>query len=904
MVQRGKRKAQASAPSPKSSQPKKKINLNRSVVYTPKRGRPRKADQQSATISNVHQSDNINSINQSKPAASTIKNSRFSLPTFTIPNFGFTSSSTSLNEIVESTSRLNRWVKDLVPEVQNYRMIGRGKNRDPKGKGKQSKVDEQDHLSAQESAQMIELLDTPVSVKKLYRRDLNNGAAEEYHSDDLPEGLLEDEDKMPISIAERSQIPSSEEEEEVKHVNGNMEESTDPSPFLEDGQVNGEVHSSAEDEHKVAYDEPSNGNEEVEVEKAEESKEKKLEVTNEFQQGAQADMISTIMEDVVLPSHPHEGKGEDKVLVEETNGVKEEEDTTSIPEIHTERNDQEDGQIEADETRWNQIDQVVIEGEHKPEENQQQIEPNSEDEEEILIPTSGHSAREGVIDLTESRSSSSPEPDLQPEEAEDETILVAAPPPIPPRQKPSGFFSNGTLAQEKRQQESQSPSQIIQQLGRLQFESARTPSKVLRKASTGFRKKDPIFSQARKSMALGIAHSKVDNLLNSLKGHVKKTLCTPFIDDMLKKRVALARMLDDDSPEDEIQIRHLREILKRSTFSLRPARRLLKEQERLAHEEKLLRKRALGILARQPLPSSLADADEEFVKQTNQKQGKIAQMVGAGVESRDIARLKPSKWLNDEVINFYTKLILKRSDEAVQKRATGRLAKKRLGQACYSSEEDRIKDIATVKEVKRYWNGIWNVWTFTSFFWEKLTSGGYSGVRAWTRKVDIFTKDLILLPINMGQMHWVCAAINMRRCRFEYYDSLHERNSSVFKILVDYLQAEYADKKKESAGPLLLNGWKNYCSQQSPSQSNGFDCGVFASMTLEQISRRSPADGDLKDELNVEIIVQKSKELAEQKGSAEEEEEEEEEWNFSQANMPYLRRRMVLEIAKTKLMDE
>jgi len=43
---------------------------------------------------------------------------------------------------------------------------------------------------------------------------------------------------------------------------------------------------------------------------------------------------------------------------------------------------------------------------------------------------------------------------------------------------------------------------------------------------------------------------------------------------------------------------------------------------------------------------------------------------------------------------------------------------------------------------------------------------------AYSRQVDIFAKDLILIPINVGGMHWIAAAINMRKKRIEYFDSM------------------------------------------------------------------------------------------------------------------------------------
>ncbi len=108
--------------------------------------------------------------------------------------------------------------------------------------------------------------------------------------------------------------------------------------------------------------------------------------------------------------------------------------------------------------------------------------------------------------------------------------------------------------------------------------------------------------------------------------------------------------------------------------------------------------------------------------------------------------------------------------------------------------------------------------------------------KRWTRRIDIFSKDIILFPINLGNSHWVCGAINMRKHRFEYYDSLGARNNSAFTLMRTYVTEEARDKKKKE---IDLRGWTDLFSDQSPQQENGYDCGVFASQTLEQISRRS-----------------------------------------------------------------
>uniref|UniRef100_A0A8D0G1N0 Ubiquitin-like protease family profile domain-containing protein n=1 Tax=Strix occidentalis caurina TaxID=311401 RepID=A0A8D0G1N0_STROC len=45
------------------------------------------------------------------------------------------------------------------------------------------------------------------------------------------------------------------------------------------------------------------------------------------------------------------------------------------------------------------------------------------------------------------------------------------------------------------------------------------------------------------------------------------------------------------------------------------------------------------------------------------------------------------------------------------------------------------------------------VHAFSTFFYPKLISAGYDAVRRWTRDVDLFKKDLILVPIHSRPTH-------------------------------------------------------------------------------------------------------------------------------------------------------
>lgn len=187
----------------------------------------------------------------------------------------------------------------------------------------------------------------------------------------------------------------------------------------------------------------------------------------------------------------------------------------------------------------------------------------------------------------------------------------------------------------------------------------------------------------------------------------------------------------------------------------------------------------------------------------------------------DIATLNNLNWLNDEIINFYFNLLMERSNQ-----------------------QGKVK-----------------VHAFNSFFYPKLIKSGYASLRRWTKKVDIFAMDLVLVPVHLG-MHWCLAAIDFQKKCISYYDSLKGSNNQCLSALRAYLNEESMDKKKL---PFDLNGWKTASPKDIPEQLNGCDCGVFACKYAEYLSRKATFD-------------------------------------FDQRHMPYFRRRMVYEILSKKLL--
>jgi len=208
--------------------------------------------------------------------------------------------------------------------------------------------------------------------------------------------------------------------------------------------------------------------------------------------------------------------------------------------------------------------------------------------------------------------------------------------------------------------------------------------------------------------------------------------------------------------------------------------------------------------------------------------------------------LTPGVWLNDEVINFWLGMVQERSN-------------KRAGSIGYP-----------VKYQSK-------VFIMNSFFWTRLYNNGeygYKNVKRWTKKSklkrigvnSIFEIDKFMFPIHVNLTHWCAGVINFKKKRFEYYDSLGGTHEKFFKFCRRYV----FDEQAKVGTDFPLEGFEEYCPQDIPHQANGSDCGVFTLKFLEWACEcRDPRDTG----------------------------------GFSQNNMAYFRRRILLEIIQGKLLD-
>lgn len=187
----------------------------------------------------------------------------------------------------------------------------------------------------------------------------------------------------------------------------------------------------------------------------------------------------------------------------------------------------------------------------------------------------------------------------------------------------------------------------------------------------------------------------------------------------------------------------------------------------------------------------------------------------------DLLTLRDGNWLNDIVIDFYINLLMDASND--------------------------------------------KVFGWTTHFYTTLERRGYQGVAKWAkkRKLNLFKKEKVIVPVNISQTHWALAVIDNVAKTITYYDSLDSSgmgNSQAVSNLQMYMDGE---AKQLGIQPIL---YEQISHIKCPQQSNGFDCGVF--------------------------VCAASRYIVENKTM-----------NYSQKDMKMFRRRMVYEMMTTKLVE-
>uniref|UniRef100_A0A8C7PHN8 Ubiquitin-like protease family profile domain-containing protein n=1 Tax=Oncorhynchus mykiss TaxID=8022 RepID=A0A8C7PHN8_ONCMY len=157
----------------------------------------------------------------------------------------------------------------------------------------------------------------------------------------------------------------------------------------------------------------------------------------------------------------------------------------------------------------------------------------------------------------------------------------------------------------------------------------------------------------------------------------------------------------------------------------------------------------------------------------------------------DLSTLDDQNWVNDQVINMYGELIMEATEHKVH--------------------------------------------FFNSFFHRQLVAKGYEGVKRWTKKVDLFSKSLLLIPIHL-EIHWSLITVDMANHHIHYYDS----QGIVFKYTIENIMRYILAEAKEKKQATYQNGWKMIINKGIPQQKNDSDCGVFVLEYCKCLALKEP----------------------------------------------------------------
>jgi len=166
------------------------------------------------------------------------------------------------------------------------------------------------------------------------------------------------------------------------------------------------------------------------------------------------------------------------------------------------------------------------------------------------------------------------------------------------------------------------------------------------------------------------------------------------------------------------------------------------------------------------LPDLTAEMNSEIRRAQRSRGETLVDAHKIRITVKDIDTLSGLNWLNDEIINFYMQMIVARSE----------------------GNKENFRP----------------VYAFSTFFYPRLMDDGYSAVRRWTKKVDLFSFSLVLVPVHLG-MHWCLAAVDMDAKSITYFDSMGGNNKAALKGLASYLRKKGVETEEDPEAALVAN---------------------------------------------------------------------------------------------------
>ena len=138
---------------------------------------------------------------------------------------------------------------------------------------------------------------------------------------------------------------------------------------------------------------------------------------------------------------------------------------------------------------------------------------------------------------------------------------------------------------------------------------------------------------------------------------------------------------------------------------------------------------------------------------------------------------------------------------------------------------------------------------FSACFYKKLTAFNPNRIRNWTKGVNIFQKDFVVMPVCTGS-HWILIILKMNHGTDVLMTILDSANKSpqtpgvtrrlfVERFVKNYLKDEWAAKTRHLQKTQNLS-FENVCYPDVPQQPNQTDCGVYVMQFFAEFLKNIP----------------------------------------------------------------
>ena len=126
---------------------------------------------------------------------------------------------------------------------------------------------------------------------------------------------------------------------------------------------------------------------------------------------------------------------------------------------------------------------------------------------------------------------------------------------------------------------------------------------------------------------------------------------------------------------------------------------------------------------------SISDEMHDYnLEQLRKKESEIiVKMNGILISQHDLLTLTGLRWLNDMIIEFYLQMVANRS------------------------KEESFKKLRFP-----------SLYPMNTYFFTRLCLGGYEKVKMWTKNVDIFSYDMLCIPVHHTDIHWTVIIVDFR----------------------------------------------------------------------------------------------------------------------------------------------